>query len=137
MGPLAALVQHYAMVVARTRALPHLGLPSARRGEFPGGWAASPLLYGPPREIHGRTKDKRGIGVAYDGVPTLLAAPVSQNKMRQIVMDLVLQGAHPEDIMIWDYDPDRDEITEMRTAVDHLLWTYEDQARLERRQADQ
>ncbi len=39
------------------------------------------------------------------GVPTLIAAPVSWPKMRAIAVDLVLAGAHPEDILVWDYDP--------------------------------
>jgi hypothetical protein len=127
MSPLAALARAHEQSLARTRNLPHLGLPTAARGVAPAGPLPAPKI----SEITPRTKDQHGIGVAYGGVPTLIAAPVSWPKMRAIAVDLVLAGAHPEDILVWDYDPVRDAITAVRTAVEHMLWTHEDQTRLD------
>lgn len=51
--------------------------------------------------------------------------------MRRLTRELVQSGVHPDDIKIWDYDPYKDAITHIRTATGHLLWTDDDQRRLE------
>lgn len=125
-SPLAALAKAYQRHLDWSRALPHLGLPAAKRGVPPSSYPPAVVA-----NITSKSKDQRAIGVAYGGQPVALAAPVSWPEMRQIVIYLVHAGAHPDDILVWDYDPETDAVTCVRTAVDHLLWTHEDQRALE------
>lgn len=104
----------------------HLGLPEARKGAI-----QSKLPEGSVAEINTRTKDARGIGVLVGGKPHLIAAPASWWTMRQITKDYVELGGHPDDLLVWDYDPATDAVTTIRTAPQHLLWTASDQRRLE------
>lgn len=123
---LAKLVDLHARELAWLRSGRPIGMPGAVRGVLPTDLPAPKI-----GDIHNRTKDKRGIGVVSDGKPILLEAPVSVSHMRRLAHELIYSGVHPEDIVVWDYDPEADVITDTRTAIDHLLWTTKDQLDLE------
>lgn len=125
---------------------PRLGKIDARKGEFLGTLPAPDIqehnraktndpLYS-IRAISTKTKDPEGIGVVLDGTPHLLRAPASYDKMREITLELVSRGVHPADITVWEYDPATNKIVEIRSALDHLLWTIGDQMRLEEKEAE-
>lgn len=123
---LEGLVSAYYLEIERLRACSRLGQPSARKGILP-----AKLPTGTINEIHSRTKNRRAIGVVNNGSPHVIAAPASWPVMRRITCEFVDAGGHPDDLLVWDYDPDADSITAIRTATEHLLWTASDQYKLE------
>jgi len=131
MGPLASMVRAYEKHRQWTLELPHLGYPGASRGVFKG------VIF-PPQpigELNLRTKDPNVLCMEFEGAGKKqlqpLAGPMSWTAMRNMTKYLVAMGGHPLDIIIATWDKDTGEFA-FRTAVDHLLWTFEDQGRLSR-----
>lgn len=129
-GPLSRLAEAYACEMRWLYELSHLGRRGAQAGVV-----AKKLPKGTIAEISTKTKDQRGIGLLIDGAPHLIEAPVSYWRMREITRQYVDAGGHPADLLVWDYDPARDEVIKTRSALDHLLWTAADQKRLEKAEA--
>ena len=130
-GPLTDLVEAYYRRQEWTMALPHLGLPGVQRHQFDN-FEALPIEA--VAEFNSRTKDPTILCVEYcgNGKPALkpVAAQVS-GRGSALAGALVRLGVHPLDIVVATWRGRRGDFI-FRSAVEHMFWTHEDQARLDR-----
>lgn len=135
-NPLMALNKKYYQMVAEAKAMPHFGLPGVQRGVFDRALLPAPDL----AEINTRTKEPHVFCVELpdaDGRKELimLKSPSSRTQSELLMHDLIGKGLHPMDIVIATLDMNTLETSEprwiFRTVLDHLLWTVDDQRRLD------
>lgn len=135
MGPLSALAQAYDREFQWTLEMPRLGRPYAVRGQF--GAAIFPARE--IAEFNLKTKyphiiciqtverdDEREIRKIWP-----LNGPVSSATMRSMTRHLVDVGAHPLDIVVATWRKDTNDFV-FRTCVEHLLWTADDQDKIDK-----
>lgn len=132
MGPLTALTAIYHQKRAETLALPHLGVPSAQRGNTdPNSLPATDVQ---EDRFTKQTKEPIIIAVEYISNGTTQIYPVKGPCSHRIAYDLtqslVKLGVHPLDIVVARWNAYTDDFT-FRTSVDLLFWTLRDQARLD------